>query len=260
MQAVLYIGHGSRVKEAAAEAVQFMEKTMELVDVPIQEYCFLELSKPDIFEGVKQCVERGATSIAVVPVLLLTAAHAKQDIPEELAVARKKYPKITFTYGRPLGVHDMIIDVLIEKVMEKEQITEEMDILLVGRGSSDQEQIRDINIIANRLYDRTGVHSVQTCYLAAAHPRFQKKVKEMEEKGAKHVVILPYLLFTGILMREILKTVKQLNLSPEQKFTVCEYIGDHNNLCYLLKERVIETIELKTSSDTELGTAVSDVC
>ena len=48
-----------------------------MIDVPIQEICFLELAAPSMDEGITKCVERGATKIAVVPILLLTAAPCK---------------------------------------------------------------------------------------------------------------------------------------------------------------------------------------
>lgn len=255
MQAILYIGHGSRVKEAAEEAVQFMKQTMELVDVPIQEYCFLELCEPDILKGVRQCVDQGATKIAVVPVLLLTAGHAKKDIPEELDMAKKKYPDISFTYGRPLGIHEKIIDILVEKVKERTSVSAETNILLVGRGSSDKEQIQDIQTIARQLKDRIPVKSVETCFLAAATPRLPQKTEEMAKEGAQHVVILPYLLFTGILMKEILKTVAELELLSNQRFEVCDYIGDHPNLYYLLKERALQAAELKACNNKTMSTA-----
>lgn len=243
MQAVLYIGHGSRVEKAADEAIRFMKKGMKQVDIPIQEYCFLELSKPDILQGVQRCVDQGATRIAAVPILLLTAAHAKKDIPLVLEKAKELHPHIEFSYGRPLGVHDMIIDVLMEKTEDKKEITPDLNILLVGRGSSDQEAVQDINTIARMLDRKIDVHSVSTCFLAAAKPRFEEKVKEITASGAKNVIILPYLLFTGILMNGIEETVRKLSLDDTQEVKVCDYIGDHQNIYHLLRERVIEAVE-----------------
>ncbi|MEM5594965.1 CbiX/SirB N-terminal domain-containing protein [Niallia circulans] len=79
MEAILYICHGSRVKEASEQAVSFIEKCMKINGFKgIQEYSFLELSDPSIEEGFQKCVEKGASTIYIIPVLLLTAAHAKK--------------------------------------------------------------------------------------------------------------------------------------------------------------------------------------
>src|SRR5690625_6901011 len=97
MQAVLYVGHGSRIKAGVEEATQFIERCKSLIDVPIQEICFLELAKPNIAAGIAMCVASGATHITVVPILLLTANHAKEDIPLEIETGMKKYADVSFT-------------------------------------------------------------------------------------------------------------------------------------------------------------------
>lgn len=242
IQAVLYVCHGSRVKKAAQEAINFIEKTMKLVDTEIQEYCFLELASPSIMEGVDQCVNQGATKIAVVPVLLLTAGHAKKDIPEELEHAQHKYQDVQFSYGKAIGVQEKMNDVLVERLEEQTVLTSNTKILLVGRGSSDQDAVNDIQSIADALQERVHVSSVEKCFLAAATPKFKGKLKEVVSTGAEHIVILPYLLFTGILMKEIKEFVDELSLKPEQEVIICDYLGDHDHVCEQLKNRVVEAI------------------
>lgn len=91
MQAILYIGHGSRVKAGNEELMAFVEKAKaKHPNINIQECCFLELAEPTIQDGVEACINKGATKIAVVPVLLLTAAHAKVDIPEAIDEMKKR--------------------------------------------------------------------------------------------------------------------------------------------------------------------------
>ena len=105
MQAVLYVGHGSRVRQGVLEAIQFIEQCKPSIEVPIQELCFLELAQPTIQEGIDLCVKQGATSIAVVPLLLLSAAHAKVDIPAEIAKSIIQHPHLHMTYSQAFGVH-----------------------------------------------------------------------------------------------------------------------------------------------------------
>lgn len=243
MQAVLYVCHGSRVKKAAQEAINFIEKTMQLVETPIQEYCFLELASPSILEGVDHCVEKGATKIAVVPVLLLTAGHAKKDIPEELERAQHKYHNVKFSYGKPIGVQEKMNDVLVERLQEQTVLTSNTNVLLVGRGSSDQDAVNDIQSIADSLQRRVNVSSVEKCFLAAAAPKFKEKIRSVVSSGSEHIVILPYLLFTGILMKEINEFVDTLDLNPNQEVVICDYLGDHDHVCEQLKNRVVEAIE-----------------
>ncbi|WP_322786383.1 sirohydrochlorin chelatase [Fictibacillus gelatini] len=251
VQAILYICHGSRVKEGIIQATGFINKAKKKMDCPIQEICFLELAEPTIEEGIKRCIHQGATKIAVVPILLLTATHAKEDIPGEIEKAMNKYPDVQFSYGRPFGVHSKIIDVLMERVKsQKAKIDDDAMVLLVGRGSSDPDVRRDLNKIANALYGKFPFQKVETCFLAAAEPTFEQGLKRAQETGHRQVFVLPYLLFTGILMKSIEKKLKKLS-TPEQEFILCDYLGYHPHLQEVLYERVRELIQdAVTENDT----------
>ena len=140
MNAVMYVCHGSRVPAAREQAVAFIEKCMSQSITPIQEYCFLELAAPTIEDAFKSCINKGARTIVVVPVLLLTAAHAKKDIPNELARLGSIFPEVTIKYGDPISVHPKMIEALVERISEiGETTTENSMVLLVGRGSSDPD-------------------------------------------------------------------------------------------------------------------------
>jgi sirohydrochlorin ferrochelatase len=251
MQAVLYVGHGSRVDEACEQAVSFIEKCMNTISAPIQEIGFLELASPTIDDGIRRCVERGATRIAVLPLLLLTAGHAKKDIPLELEKIKEQYPDITIDYGRPLGVHEEIVDILIERIREKQEtIGGDTRVLLVGRGSSDPDTTRDLGHIARLLSRKHPFQSVQTAYLTSAKPSFEEGLEQAQVAGNQQVFVLPYLLFTGILMKSMRKKIDEIN-TADQQFTLCEYLGYHPNLSKVVKARVEELIGSTGEEDHE---------
>ena len=84
MRGVLYVSHGSRVPDAVNEATDFIDLVKAQVNVPLQETCFLELTSPNLAQGFQRLVDKGATEISVVPVLLLSAGHYYKDIPAEI--------------------------------------------------------------------------------------------------------------------------------------------------------------------------------
>lgn len=239
MQAVLYVCHGSRVKEACEQARFFVTQCMEKVDAPIQEVCFLELAEPSIAEGFAACVEKGATHIAVVPVLLLTAAHAKEDIPQELQAVQREYPHIAVTYGQPFGVHEQIIPILLERI-KQERIGEDAMVLLVGRGSSDPDVKRDMRQIADLLQAFYPFQKVDICFLAAVDPNFEEGLAKSLTYGYKQVFVVPYLLFTGILMKGMERTIRRFG---REELILCSYLGYHPNLQNVLAERAAEAIK-----------------
>lgn len=113
MNAILYIGHGSRSEQGNKTFISFIEETMKLADAPIKEYGFLEMATPSIFEAAKSCIHQGADTLTVVPVLLLPGIHANADIPAELSEVKKAYPWITIQYGMPIGAHEKVTEILM---------------------------------------------------------------------------------------------------------------------------------------------------
>ena len=239
MKAVLYICHGSRVKAGQTAALDFIEKTMLTVDAPIQEACFLELAEPSIGQGIVRCIEQGATEIIAVPVLLLHAGHAKYDIPQALEQAIAPYPGIPLYYGEPFGVHPQLVEVLVDRMVETAGgIPDDASVLIVGRGSSDpivQDYFTDILRLFKK---RTGLAEVEIGFLAACGPSFEDALDGILQRGAKQVFILPYLLFTGILMKSMERTVQQL--ATDSTVSLCSPLGYDPLISGILRQRVEE--------------------
>ncbi len=251
-QAVLYVCHGSRVPKARQEAVEFIEKVKPGIPVPIQEVCFLELAEPSIEKGFKTCVEQGATTIAVIPLLLLTAAHAKHDIPEEISHISAAFPNVHITYGKPIGVDPLLAGMLMDKIKEKSSITNSSIAILVGRGSSDTDVVRDLNKISTYLQGESKVKKVHTCFLTAAKPLFKEMIVDIHQSNEQSIFIIPYLIFTGLLKKEIDQTIKEFDWKGRH-IEVCSYLGPHPVLLDLFTQRVKEAIENKDGSYTFKG-------
>lgn len=243
MQAVLYVSHGSRIKAGVDEATQFVERCKRLIDVPIQELCFLELAKPSLEAGIANCVAKGATHIAVIPILLLTAIHAKEDIPLEIKHGMKKYPEVTFSYGSAFGIQPLIIDSLYDRIREQQvSMTDDASVLIIGRGSSDPGVKRDLTKIAQLLKEKYGLNQVDICFLYGAKPNLDDALEKIRKEAKSQVFIIPYLLFTGILMNHIAKKIADQS-TADQQLILCEHLGYHKNIQKVLVEKVNQLLE-----------------
>lgn len=233
MKAILYIGHGTRSKKGAEEAISFVHRIMERIHTPIQEVSFLELTDPSISEGFARCVERGATEITVVPLFLLAAGHIKQDIPMVLATLKKKHPHIPIEVKDPFGVQGGILDGVAEMVLARAGFVEPKDrLLIVGRGSSDPSILVDFSAIAEGLQARLGIEQVTVCFLAAAKPTLDEGLELIAQNESARIIVVPYLLFSGLLMAEV-----------KQKITRLQKQGlDVIHTCPLSGHRIIEDI------------------
>ncbi|MEB3752075.1 sirohydrochlorin chelatase [Geobacillus sp. FSL W8-0032] len=238
MEAVLYVSHGSRVAAARLEAARFVEQCKAAVDIPIQELCFIELAEPDIITGVDRCVAQGATRIIVIPLLLLSAGHAKRDIPAALELAKQRHPAVEIVCGSPFGVHDAMIDIIIDRISEcAPSLDGESMILLIGRGSSDPDTKRDITAIARRLQEKTHVPHVSVCFLAAIGPTLDEGLEQANASPCRRVFVVPYLLFTGVLMKTIERKLRGFPTSDKQ-WHLCPYLGYHPRLVTLIRQQV----------------------
>ncbi|TKC19188.1 sirohydrochlorin chelatase [Robertmurraya kyonggiensis] len=210
MKAILFVGHGTRLKKGENEAKAFLQNVMEKVDIPIQEISFLELSSPSIEEGFQRCVDRGAKEVTVVPILLLTAGHMKHDIPAELATIQLSFPKIPITLKQAFGVQGNILDAIAELVHDSvPDLTSEDSLLIVGRGSSDLGIHTAFSEIEKGIQERLGISKISSCYLAATEPKFHDGLETMLEQSPQRVIVIPYLLFSGLLLSEVMLACKK---------------------------------------------------
>ncbi|MEI3614060.1 sirohydrochlorin chelatase [Pseudogracilibacillus sp. SO30301A] len=237
IQAVLYVAHGSRLKEGVQEAKEFISKQIDRISAPIQLISFIELQPPLVEAGIEQCVLQGATHIVVVSILLLEAGHAKHDLPMEIERAKRKYPHVTFSYGRPFGVQESIIDTLVDRIEEEHDITEDARVLIVGRGSTDTSIRSDFKNIKELLNERINVSSINVCYIAAQNPTLEEGLQKEVKSGAKCIFIVPYLLFTGLLMLHLEKKVQETQ-APEQTLILCQNIGWNEKISKFFVEHV----------------------
>ncbi|MFS0656084.1 sirohydrochlorin chelatase [Bacillus sp. 179-C3.3 HS] len=240
-QAVLYVGHGSRVKEAQDKAISFMKSCMPLVEADIQEICFLELTEPSIEKGFETCVEKGATHIAIVPLLLLTAMHAKSDIPIEIENVKSRFPHVHVTYGKPIGVNHEVTKAVVARIQEAGYQGERAKILLIGRGSSDPDVKRDVFGIADDVRLMLPQAEVLPCFITACGPNYRDVLTQLPREDDTPVYLVPYLLFTGILMKEIESEADQARKRLGD-IRVCRYIGFHPHVKAAYIERVKETM------------------
>lgn len=240
----LYVGHGSRDQEGNQEFLAFIDELTGQGDAVASEACFLELASPTIPEGIDACVARGATRIVVVPVILLAASHVKLEIPAFIDAGREKYPHVKFVYGRNVGLHKKMIELLTSRFVETvshSDLTEETQqtaIVLMGRGSSDPDANGDLYKIARALWERTGVHTVEVCFTGITFPRLPDGVQRAIALGAKQLVVVPYFLFTGVLMRrmtDLLETLQQE--CPDVRMTMAPYFGMHPTLMEIVSDR-----------------------
>ena len=115
---IVIVDHGSRRAESnkmlEEVAALFAQRFTALYD--IVEPAHMELAEPSIATAYARCVERGATKVVVTPFFLGPGKHWTGDIPRITAEAARHHPGTTYHVTMPLGIDDLILDLLNKRV------------------------------------------------------------------------------------------------------------------------------------------------
>jgi sirohydrochlorin ferrochelatase len=114
MKALLLVAHGSRRKQSNDEVVTLAARLKDRSDqYDIIHAGFLELAETLIPDGIKKCVDDGATSIIVLPYFLNSGRHVIEDIPGIVNETRPLYPGIDIRVAPHVGASELMMDALI---------------------------------------------------------------------------------------------------------------------------------------------------
>lgn len=108
MTALLLIAHGSRHGPANDDLLALAARIEGRGDFSIVEPAFLELAAPEIPEGGRRCVSRGATRVLIVPYFLASGVHLVRDLTAARDALADAYPSVEFRLGPPLGPHPLL--------------------------------------------------------------------------------------------------------------------------------------------------------
>ncbi len=84
----------------------------------IVEAAFMQFGKPDFFEGAEKCIKGGAQTIVIHPYFLAAGDHVTKDVPEMVTQISKAHPSVRFVFSKPLGIHDALASVVVDRVYE----------------------------------------------------------------------------------------------------------------------------------------------
>jgi precorrin-8X/cobalt-precorrin-8 methylmutase len=246
---IVVAGHGSRDPEGVREFERLVQLVQERAHGRRVNHGFLEFARPTIDEAIRANIAAGARQVAVVPGVLLAAAHAKNDLPSEVLALRREFPETKVHFGSVLQLHPFVLRLMRERIVKTEAQSpqlirrSETCLVVVGRGTTDPDANSDVSKLARMLEEGLGFGTSFVCYSGTAKPLVADGLKLAARLGFSRVVVAPFFLFTGILVKRIYAAVSALaERHPEIEFLPCEYLGIHELLADALLERAEESV------------------
>jgi sirohydrochlorin cobaltochelatase len=238
---LLIVGHGTRDAAGVAGFAELVQRVAERRD-PVRGG-FIELSAPPLRDAVTELVGLGARDLDVVPLVLVAAGHAKGDIPAALAREQQRHPGLSYRYGRPLGPHPVLLELLDRRLGAVLAADErpETTVVLVGRGSSDPDANAEHVKVARLLQEGRGLAGVEPAFISLAEPGVPAALERARRLGARRIVVLPYFLFAGILPSRTQEQARAwASEHPALDVRCADVIGPEPALAELVLERAQE--------------------
>ena len=242
--AVMVCGHGSRDPEAIREFERLAGALRTRLEEHDVETGYLEFARPIIREGLDALKRKGARRIVAVPGMLFAAAHVKNDLPWEINSFAAENPGIEVRFGRELGIEPKLLRAAadrIEPVLGKAK-REETLLLVVGRGTNDPDANSNIAKVARMLSEGMGFGWTEVAFSGVAHPRTDAALRRAARLGFPRIVVFPYFLFTGVLVKRIYEAADRVATElPGVEIVKAPYLNDHPLVLDCFADRVRET-------------------
>ena len=249
-QGVMICGHGSRDEAAVREFENLAVRLRERFPEHPVEYGFLEFATPIIRTGLDALRARGVNDVLAVPGMLFAAGHAKNDIPSVLNTYQAGKPDLRIRYGRELAIDQRMIRAAAERIEQALDDAggavprEEILLLVVGRGASDPDANSNVAKVSRMLWEGLGFGWGETAYSGVTFPLVEPALRHVVRLGFRRIVVFPYFLFTGILVRRIYEHADRVAADhPEVEFVKAPYLNDHPLVLDTFVSRVAEIEE-----------------
>ncbi|MEC8435018.1 MAG: precorrin-8X methylmutase [SAR324 cluster bacterium] len=252
-------GHGSRDADGTREFEESLMLLKQRQPDRLITHGFLEFATPTIDEALRENVRMGSRKIVMVPGILFAASHGKNDMPVELLSVKPEFPEVEFHYGGPMGIHPLLLKLFQERIISAEAQSAQMIprheslLVVVGRGTTDPDVNSNVNKLARMVEEGMGFGSSYVCYSGTAKPLVADGIARAAQMGYRRVVVIPYFLFTGILIKRIYSAVDEVQPKfPDVEVLKAGYLGVHPHVTDVWVEKAREALVGINSSNCSL--------
>ncbi len=250
-QSIVFIGHGSRNPNSNKYFKNLLSAYGNLHPDTEISYGYIEQAKPNIDEALEKAAQKKSGKnnlpIIVAPILLFRGSHANKDIPEALAKVSRRYPQNHFHVSEVLGVDLKLAKLAYQRIKQtglfkqENQVITQTAIIYLGRGSQNQQVRQDFQkqllLLQKQSYPSFGW--VLPAFCSMQQPSLKETLAKIPLLGAKQVIVVPHLLFPGILTQKAQNDIQAYSIQyPKPSIHLAAPLGIDSLLLELIHERV----------------------
>ena len=253
--AVLVVGHGTRNPSGARQLHDLVGQMQTKAPSARIEGCFLELAEPSIEKAIESFRLQGIQKILVVPVLLFTAAHAQEDIPDAVKLATNQAGIQVLGQTPSLGTHPAVLNLSRYRYLEVINLESNVPcpagacarvkcasgkcegrgakmgrigLAMVGRGTSDTTALDHMRSLTKMRVSDSDTHVVmyETGFFAGGKPNVDSLLEQAAQWDCDTVIVQAHLLFEGDLIEQLRgKVQNQQTAHPGKQWFVSRTLG-----------------------------------
>jgi sirohydrochlorin cobaltochelatase len=193
--AVVLLGHGSRDPAGNAPVHALAEAVAARLPDASVSAAFVELTTPLLDDALAAVAHH--RRVTVVPTLLFTAGHVKNDLPLSLTRARTAFPITHFAAAPPLGAAPELIAAARAHARAAAGNPARTALVVVGRGSSDPDANGELYRVARLIGEGDPWASLLPAFAGVAAPDLPAALELAARARPDRIVVVPYLLFPG---------------------------------------------------------------
>ena len=197
---------------------------------------YVDNAPPSIRAALAGLADAGERDVVVLPLLLTPASHSKTDVAASVQAGRLDHPRVRLRYGRPLGPHPVLVEVLAQRLAEAGAGPDD-PVLLVAGGALDPDANAQVAATARLLWEGRSWPTVDLAFASATRPSVPEALDRLRRLGARRVSVAPYFLGPGRLPAQV---AAQARAAEGLEVVVAEPVGATDALAGLLLERYDE--------------------
>lgn len=238
MMPLVAVAHGSRDPRSAravAAALDTVRAENPGLDVRL---AFLDLNTPSVGQVLDALAADGHRQVAVVPLLLGSAFHARVDLPALLHEAQQRHPLLEVLCSPILGDDDLLVDAARDLITATGVSVDDpsVGVAVCAVGSRRAEANRTTELVVPRILAGTAWTRAAACFATTA-PSVEATLDTLTSRGARTVVLTPWILAPGLLWDRARTAAESLG-----HVRVAQTLTRHDAVARVITERYTETL------------------